>query len=976
MPFPGEGLDQQQLHPDLGLLTKQEDIDATQDENPSPPPLSIPISTSGSSSILQSAHLTKKIGVSPRRWSCELCRQRKKKCDGLRPKCGYCANRDLDCVYLGKLKPELEDHSSSSVPLLNKAGSKKTSTGSQQPQQPQQSQQQQAPSPVTTTSNTPFTTSSGSTPPLDTECNLTTLLSGDNEMEVRFLVDQADKYRSLLPLYVIHRRTLLKSFKTFQPLLKLSLCTLGALLTARFYHPHLTKRPALEYYNRARKEAMDCIDHPSLENMQALLTLFECSMLCGKLSGGYMLLGMATRMAMLLQLHVDPDELERINGEKIPWVTKEIRRRCWHACCAMDSVLSTTFTRFPHLIQSNVKPLCSDELWESLVEPSKLEFEFYNPTPGSGSCFNSYCHFAIIFRKVFTTVFRTTNPAGANILTPATFTAEETARISAIQEEAYVAYTQIPNSGRFALDVAKFTRGAAAYLIESQSPIAKEFKSWLVVALNSQDRRERLPWPDLVVGKEALIYDVLGVGGGSMSSGTTATTTITTSPEEWFFENWNRSDGPPWKALMVQLMYHNCIIFLQNRRLFGFVELLAGMESGVGTDTYTGWDSVKMESFQMAFQQCRLSAEYISIMVLSVLEATSATGVKNMFPGFMMQSLFHSALILIMLISTRSHRFFADPLVPFAMWDSGVDEEAAMKYFAWLDMSVEVLGDNMIMDNTAAMLVRELEVLVKRVRKGENVKLAILACSKAGVSAEVTVAAAAAVLEEQLSLEKGGGEGDDDGAIAGAGGAGAQDVGLDEQDPVIAELSEGFKSSMVLEMFMDMKKHTNAIAEVVQRSAVASVRSASNAASSPALPIAMQHDGRGVQFDGSMGAGRVAEQPMVTDQSHYDLFTRRIVLDTAEMVAAVRAHQGAVVGIGGNAHPHFHNAATGFGNVEYMNMAGMEMIDEAGLGLSNVATRVQEFLDILSMDWTDGVGAGGGTGGEDIQFEGMMFDTS
>ncbi|KAJ3412470.1 hypothetical protein HDV05_000725 [Chytridiales sp. JEL 0842] len=41
-----------------------------------------------------------------RRWSCELCRSKRRKCDGERPTCSYCNRRGEKCVYLGQGLPK------------------------------------------------------------------------------------------------------------------------------------------------------------------------------------------------------------------------------------------------------------------------------------------------------------------------------------------------------------------------------------------------------------------------------------------------------------------------------------------------------------------------------------------------------------------------------------------------------------------------------------------------------------------------------------------------------------------------------------------------------------------------------------------------------------------------------------------------------------------------------------------------------
>ncbi|KAJ3313623.1 hypothetical protein HDU76_002594, partial [Blyttiomyces sp. JEL0837] len=285
------------------------------------------------------------------------------------------------------------------------------------------------------------------------------------ETEITFLLRKTDKFRSLQLSQVIHRRTMLKSLKTLSPCLKLSLSALGAVLTAKLSGEVMIRRPVLEYYYRARKEVLEAVENPSLESLQGLLALYECSMISGVISSGWMLLGMATRMAMLLQLNVDPDDIEEETGEKMFWVEKETRR-----------LLATAFARIPQLEQSNVKSLCSDDIWESLEDPARLEHLFYNPQPESTSLINTFFQFAFLLRKIFTTVFKPDDTAGASYSSP---TMDEAARILSIQNELHSIYVRIPGAGRIPLDVSKFTRGCARNLINSQTPLAQEFKEWI-----------------------------------------------------------------------------------------------------------------------------------------------------------------------------------------------------------------------------------------------------------------------------------------------------------------------------------------------------------------------------------------------------------------------------------------------------------------------------------------------------------------
>ncbi|KAJ3313410.1 hypothetical protein HDU76_002637, partial [Blyttiomyces sp. JEL0837] len=725
---------------------------------------------------------------------------------------------------------------------------------------------------------------------------------------------------------------MLKSMKTLSPFLRLSMCALGAVLTARFCSEVMMRRPAVDYYHRARKEALEAMENPSLESLQGLLALYECSMVSGMISGGWMLLGMATRMAMLLQLNVDPDEIEEASGEKMPWVIKETRRRCWHACSALDSLLATAFTRFPQLTQSNVKLLCSDDIWESLSDPAQLEHLFYNPPPESSSLVNNFFQLIFLFRKIFTTVFKSSNPAGANNSTPATFTVDETARILTIQNELHSVYIGIPGVGRIPLDVTKFTRGCARNLINSQTPLAQEFKEWI-----PKDGIGSLAWGDLLVGKE-WIFEQGNQGSNAFGfRSKCGAVSTTTSPEDWFFEMWNRDELPPWKAIGVNYSYHHCVILLHNRRLFGFVKMLAELKSqdssAVESSAGFSLDLITLESIDMAFQSCRNSAEHICIITRCILDSITSTNVQNVFPSFTMQALFHSSLVLVMLIASRSYRFIHCQAWPNGVWDSEIDDDTVKLYFEWLDMAIEVIESNMVINDAKRILLKELERLLRRLKRGEIVRTAAVEASKAGVSVEDNVALAAAALREARSNRE------------------FSNVNS-EVDDLIGGLSEDFKSVMVLERLRDIRNHTNAIADVVEKSAVASVRSVSVsvASGSPAISVG------GVSSDGGDG--------FVNSGQGFGGFTREIVEESVHVVGVSTDHSGYVEAGDGLVGVDVTN-----GQVDINAMMGMDNVVDGDFGLSNVASTVEDFLDLLSMDWS---GENGQT--DNITFQGMGFD--
>ncbi|KAJ1550774.1 hypothetical protein HK405_015923, partial [Cladochytrium tenue] len=82
---------------------------------------------------------------------------------------------------------------------------------------------------------------------------------------------------------------------------------------------------------------------------------------------------MASRLAILLKLNIDPDDLPDGVMKSQCWVDKETRRRAWWCCYILDRTISTFYNQqccLPIVAgPSKVKPLCKEELWTSLREP-------------------------------------------------------------------------------------------------------------------------------------------------------------------------------------------------------------------------------------------------------------------------------------------------------------------------------------------------------------------------------------------------------------------------------------------------------------------------------------------------------------------------------------------------------------------------------------------------------------------------------
>ncbi|KAJ3279136.1 hypothetical protein HDU76_009613, partial [Blyttiomyces sp. JEL0837] len=408
--------------------------------------------------------------------------------------------------------------------------------------------------------------------------------------------------------------------------------------------------------------------------------------------------------------------------------------------------------------------------------------------------------------------------------------------------------------------------------------------------------------------------------------------TTSTSPEDWFFEMWNRDELPPWKAIGVNYSFHHCVFLLHSRRLFAFVKMLAELKSHNPSAVDLSLDLKTLESIDLAFQSCRNSAEHICVMTKCIVDSTDCI---NVYPAFIMQALFNASLVLVMLIASRPYRYIhCQQWSPNGFWDSEIDDDTVERYFEWLDMFMGVIEANMFVDG-ARGIIRELELLLRKLKRGEVViKAAVEAC-KGGLSVEDAVATT--LRDDGSNKEFWNGN-------------------VEEEDP-IGGLSEDLKSVMVLETLRDIRNHTNALAEVVDKSTVASLRSVSVSAAScsgsPAVSIGDVFQGEGI------GEGESITSP------DFAGFGREVVDEREHMAEALTASGGNVVVAGeGLVGVDVTNESANY-NWMHMGIDNGNGVD-GDFGLANVANTVDEFLDLISMEWS---GENGQTG-EDFAFEG------
>ncbi|KAJ3334044.1 hypothetical protein HDU76_012574 [Blyttiomyces sp. JEL0837] len=261
------------------------------------------------------------------------------------------------------------------------------------------------------------------------------------------------------------------------------MCAMGALFSSRSGTVAVTKVPPVWYYERARAMGMECAERLSIEHLQALMLLFGYSTRMG------------ARMAMLRDLNVDPDDIEVNTGIKMPWTEKETRRRIWNAIYTRDNVMATMLIRSPNLSPPTVKPVCTEELWESLADSDLLQEEYLNPPKqGFESPSNSFHELVNLFRKVFILGYcRAKTPWVSD--EPMQSYEEESRTIVALQGELDDYFGRLPEGVRM------LSRSTALYLLDLQSSDANEFRRRVS---SSWDMGVLLPWREPVLGKYIL----------------------------------------------------------------------------------------------------------------------------------------------------------------------------------------------------------------------------------------------------------------------------------------------------------------------------------------------------------------------------------------------------------------------------------------------------------------------------------------
>ncbi|KAJ3030655.1 UNVERIFIED_CONTAM: hypothetical protein HDU68_008290 [Siphonaria sp. JEL0065] len=241
---------------------------------------------------------------------CEDCRILRKRCDKLLGGCTRCVRRKAVCRYrdTSATKPHpLDQPANQSGPnqpnvallvadqfrIVNERLSQMEANIAFLMQQQQQLQSQQTIIDHTLSRQSPNDTSSLELEELD-------LMPTMNDWVV---VQKYLSMRNYSVLAILGRRTLLESFFSEPPGLRLTFCAIAA----HFQTPRLPQLVCLSYYSRAQKALLKEMNNPSLKTFQALMLLSAFTFSNGQPMVGRPFFFQAVRMLFQLRLNVDPD---------------------------------------------------------------------------------------------------------------------------------------------------------------------------------------------------------------------------------------------------------------------------------------------------------------------------------------------------------------------------------------------------------------------------------------------------------------------------------------------------------------------------------------------------------------------------------------------------------------------------------------------------------------------------------------------
>ncbi|KAJ3326731.1 hypothetical protein HDU76_012687 [Blyttiomyces sp. JEL0837] len=206
------------------------------------------------------------------------------------------------------------------------------------------------------------------------------------------IIDYIDLFfanQHLMPVRCVHHGWFMKYLETdeIESMLVLGVAAVGALLCRK----RGVAEGCLKVGRRLMMGRIDCVGVDSggggggglgLQVFQTGCVLILGFMGVGNLSAVFMMTGILSKLALLLSLNVDPDDLP--NAESISWLEKESRRRCWYYALVRDRFTAVLSRRecSQSMVNHSVKQMCPDSMWRSpSMNPTSASFlEYQNVT--------------------------------------------------------------------------------------------------------------------------------------------------------------------------------------------------------------------------------------------------------------------------------------------------------------------------------------------------------------------------------------------------------------------------------------------------------------------------------------------------------------------------------------------------------------------------------------------------------------------
>ncbi|KAL0088766.1 Zn(2)-C6 fungal-specific transcription factor [Phycomyces blakesleeanus] len=315
--------------------------------------------------------------------ACIVCRKKKTKCDGVQPECGNCVRLKQECSYIASAKKRIQRQGHIDMleqRLLKMEAMLAQSIGHDHNQlSPVSETPSDTPGELLTESpasrleanmdslyEVPSNPVDTSSPPIEstknsniqTACHTQPTFQRNNQWNSNILPSD-DEIMHLTQLYlaylhelvpILNRDILLEAIekKTVSEFFVLSLCAVAARFSDR---PSIRTDPIWQsgdkYAEKARAILNDVLENPRLEYIQGLLLLTLHYYGCAQGPRSWMYTGMAIRMCLDLELHIEP-ALEHSIGDVISmdkWTEYETRRKVFWDTFSHDKFASAATGR-------------------------------------------------------------------------------------------------------------------------------------------------------------------------------------------------------------------------------------------------------------------------------------------------------------------------------------------------------------------------------------------------------------------------------------------------------------------------------------------------------------------------------------------------------------------------------------------------------------------------------------------------------